>query len=142
MTSTAEGRRESAEELSRGFLEHAGRLLHAQEQTDWHLRVEATEVIEDILGTLNESGPYGYTVSPDLEDGRLRLTEAQNAESQQAWFHLGVEHATNSVSLFRPDVKHAFSLTGDGVTRIGEVEEQFAVFQNNDLGIFGEEGLE
>jgi hypothetical protein len=72
MTSTAEGRRESSEDMSRGFLAHAEALLHAQEQTDWHLRIEATEVIEDILDTLNETGPYGYTVSPDMEDGRLR----------------------------------------------------------------------
>jgi hypothetical protein len=72
MTSTAEGRVESSEDMSRGFVTHAERLLHAQEQTDWHLRIEATEVIEDILDTLNETGPYGYTVSPDMEDGRIR----------------------------------------------------------------------
>jgi hypothetical protein len=79
MTDIAERRQESSEELNRGFLEHAGVLLRAQEQTDWHLQIEATEVIEDILGTLNETGPYAYTYLPApkdggfaLEDGRLR----------------------------------------------------------------------
>jgi hypothetical protein len=72
MTNIAEGRVESSEDMSRGFLEHAKALLWAQEQTDWHLRIEATEVIEDLLNTLNDTGPYAYMNGPVMEDGRLR----------------------------------------------------------------------
>jgi hypothetical protein len=72
MTNTVEGRVESSEDMSRSFLEHAQALLRAQEQTDWHLRIEATEVIPDLLDTLNETGPYAYMNGPVPEDGRLR----------------------------------------------------------------------
>jgi hypothetical protein len=72
MTSTEDRQELSNAERSRRFLDFAEIALDSYEQTDWHLELEATEDIELILGTLNDVGPYGYTISPVMEGDHLR----------------------------------------------------------------------
>lgn len=45
-------------------------------ETAWkHVRAEYVDIIDDILATLAPSGPYAYTVSPKVEEGRELPTQ-------------------------------------------------------------------
>ncbi|MER5220537.1 hypothetical protein [Streptomyces flaveus] len=45
-------------------------------ETAWkHVRAEYVDVIDDILATLAPSGPYAYTVSPSVEEGKELPTQ-------------------------------------------------------------------
>lgn len=70
------------------------------------------------------------------------MAEAQYAEAEQARFHLSVEHAADGVAFFRPEMQHAFAFAGDGIACGGEVEDGFAIFEGDGVGVVGEEGLE
>lgn len=45
-------------------------------ETAWkHVRAEYVDIIDDILATLAPSGPYAYTVSPSVEEGKELPTQ-------------------------------------------------------------------
>jgi hypothetical protein len=67
----------------------AAAALHASEQSDIHMQAEMAGKIPELMQTLTERGPYGYTIVPEVQpDGSVRLPVMTTFEGIQECYKL------------------------------------------------------
>ena len=82
-------------------------------------------------------------VGSEFERLGLCLAEALGTETQDAVAWVSSANAADEVAVFAPEVEGAGAvLGGEGVLRLAHVEDDFAIFKNDCLGVLGEEGLQ
>ncbi|MFJ2608745.1 MULTISPECIES: hypothetical protein [unclassified Streptomyces] len=71
--------------------------------TAWkHIRAEYGDVVDEILATLAPSGPYAYTASPTIEEGRELPTQRIVSTYQEIADSYRVHHRVAAVVSMRP----------------------------------------
>ena len=103
--------------------------------------VEGAEV--SVAGGFAGGGGAAVLIGCEFERLRFGLAEAVGGEAEDARAEGGGGDATDEVAVFGPEVEGAaFVLGGEGVFGGAEVEDDFAVFAEDGVGVLGEEGFE
>lgn len=101
------------------------------------------EAQEALAGGVAGGGGAEMAVGGELEEGRAGLAEAMGGEAEGAGAGGDGEDAADEVEVGGPEVEcDAILLGGEGVLGFAEVEEGAAVFEQEGVGVLGEEGFD
>lgn len=109
------------------------------------LSLEDTIEDAEVFGAGGFAGGGGSAVliGGEFEGLRFGLAEAEGGEAEDSGAEGGGGDAADEVAVFRPEVEGAAAvLGGEGVFGGTEVEEGFAVFEEEGARVLGQEGFE